>query len=383
MRAILVDDEQLPLLHLQKVLERDVAGIEVIGAYSDPLLAIDMAKTLQPDVVFLDINMPGISGLEIGEQLQSFQPTPEIVFVTGYDKYAVDAFELCALDYIMKPVQLKRLQKTIERLRDRIKNEHEVSVEARPLISIKCFNHIQFQLPDQEPKIIKWRTAKARELFAYLLHHRNRMIDKDTIIELLWPDCDVSKGVTQLYTTVYLIRQTLKQHGLGTVSITKGNLETGYRLSVGSAHIDVEEWENHALQLSPPTIHNAQVYERVLEMYAGDYFGEYEYLWAEHERERLRRLWLQLAKNLSSFYLEQEMLQSATKVNQLMQNLHPLVEDSYFTLMKLSALAGNHAAVEEQYELLASRWERELDLPVTSDISTWYNTWKRQSIQTS
>ncbi|WP_103108360.1 response regulator [Brevibacillus reuszeri] len=376
MKAILVDDEQLPLLHLQKVLERDIAGIEVIGAYSDPLLAIEMAKTLKPEVVFLDINMPGISGLEIGEQLQTFDAPPEIVFVTGYDKYAVEAFELCALDYIMKPVQLNRLQKTIERLRKRLKNE--ISVEAKPLITIKCFNYIQFQLQDQEPSTIKWRTAKARELFAYLLHHRNRMIDKDTIIELLWPECDLSKGVTQLYTTIYLIRQTLKQHGLESVSITKGNLENGYKLSVGPAQIDVEEWENHASQLSPPAIHNAQVYERILEMYTGDYLGEHEYLWAEHERERLRRLWLQLAKNLSSFYFEQEMTQAAEKVNLLMQSLHPLVEDSYIHLMKLYASTGNHAAVEEQYDLLAFRWEQELDTPVNPDITAWYRAWKQQ-----
>ncbi|GED68152.1 hypothetical protein BRE01_18540 [Brevibacillus reuszeri] len=377
MKAILVDDEQLPLLHLQKVLERDIAGIEVIGTYSDPLMALEMVKNLKPNVVFLDINMPGISGLEIGEQLQAYDSPPEIVFVTGYDKYAVEAFELCALDYIMKPVQLNRLQKTIERLRKRLKSDHEVNVEPKPLITIKCFNHLQFQYQDQEPRVIKWRTAKARELFIYLLHHRNRMIDKDTLIELLWPECDLSKGVTQLYTTIYLIRQTLKQHGLEGITITKGNLENGYKLSVDSVQIDVEEWENHASQLSPPSLHNAQVYERILEMYHGDYLGEHEYLWAEYERERLRRLWLQLAKNLSNFYFEQEMIHAAVKVNLLMQSLHPLMDDSYFQLMRLYAMTGNHAAVEEQYDLLASRWEQELDSPVHPDITAWYVAWKR------
>lgn len=381
MRALLVDDEQLPLKHLQRLLEKDVDGVKVVGACSNPLEAIDLVISLQPEVVFLDINMPRVSGLEIGERLQGMDHSPEIVFVTGYDKYAVDAFELCALDYIMKPVQLTRLQKTMDRLRERIKTAP--GMEEKSLLSIQCFNRILFHEPDQEPQEIKWRTNKARELFAYLLHHRNKMIDKDSLIELLWPEYDGSKGVTQLYTTIYLIRQTLKRYGLQTISINKGNLEGGYKLTIDSTNIDVEDWETRLKQLPPLALASIDEHEQVLALYSGDYFGDYDYLWAEYERERLRRMWLQLAKMMSRFYLEHGRLLESTKVNHRIQELQPLVEDSYMTLMQLYAAMDNHAAVEEQYKLLTNRWDQELDSEVNAPIKEWYHAWKEEIEQSN
>ncbi|MFS0554919.1 response regulator [Brevibacillus sp. 179-C9.3 HS] len=383
MRALLVDDEQLSLKHLQRLLEKDVSGVKVVGAYTNPLEAIEQAISLQPDVVFLDINMPRISGLEIGERLQGIDNSPEIVFVTGYDKYAVDAFELCALDYIMKPVQLQRLQKTMDRLHERIKSAQEEAAPVRveSVVSIQCFNSILFHLPNQEPQEIKWRTNKARELFAYLLHHRNKMIDKNSLIELLWPDYDGSKGVTQLYTTIYLIRQTLKRYGLQTISINKGNLEGGYKLTIDSATIDVEEWENRLKQLPTLSLASMAEHEQVLAAYTGDYFGDYDYLWAEYERERLRRMWLQLAKTMSSFYLGHGRMREAINVNQRIQHLHPLEEDSYMFLMQLYASLDDHAAVEEQYQLLTSRWELELGSAANEHITSWYHIWKQETKQ--
>lgn len=375
MRAILVDDEQLPLLHLKKLLERDVGGMEVIGTYSNPIEAIEMAKSLLPDVVFLDINMPEMNGLEAGEQIQMSCPDTEIVFVTGFDQYAVDAFELSALDYVMKPVQLKRLQKTMQRLRGRITEEQKR--ETRQVLSIGCFNHIHIQVPDQEPTVIKWRTAKALELFAYLLHNRNRLVDKDTLIELLWPDSDVASVVSQLYTTIYLIRQTLKQNHLGELSICRVNLENGYKLETGSVRIDTEEWEAQVKQLGDLDADSVKEHERVLRMYQGDYFGDYHYLWAEHERERLRRMWFQLAKNISEYYIEQEMWQAAIEMNYHIQQLQPDDEYSYFQLMKLFDRIGDRAGVEEQYGTLTKRCEQELDTEANESITVWYEAWKR------
>jgi two-component system LytT family response regulator len=386
MKAILVDDERLSLRHLKKMLEIDVGGVEVIGMYSNPADVLGAAIELQPDVVFLDIHMPGISGLSLGEQLQLSVPATEIVFVTAYDQYAVRAFELYALDYIMKPVQLERLQQTIQRLRVRVKDsfklgqeqEKEKEQEQQPPL-ICCFNQIRLQLSGQEPQMIKWRTSKAQELFAYMLHHRDRMIDRDTLIELLWPDFDESRAVKQLYTTIYHIRNTLRNSGMGTISISSGDLENGYRLNLGAARIDTQEWETFVKQLGVVDHHNVVEHEQALELYKGNYFGDYEYLWAEQERERLRRLWLHHANQLSMFYTVQQMPQAAVLVNQRIQMLLPYNEESYFNLMKLYDSFGDRAGVEEQYWLLLTRWEQELDSAVDANIITWYEHWKTEA----
>ncbi|TMV45031.1 response regulator [Paenibacillus mesophilus] len=384
MRAILVDDERLALAQLKKILERDVGGVQVIGMYSDPADVVAIAEELAPDVVFLDIHMPGMNGVKLGELLQERVPIAEIVFVTGYDQYAVHAFELYALDYIMKPVQPDRLSKTMQRLRrkigDRANRDEEREREAEPPL-ICCFNQIRVQQSGEEPRTIKWRTSKAQELFAYLLHHRDRIIERDTLIELLWPDFEVSKAAQQLYTTVYHIRQTLRSCGLEMVTITSGNLETGYRLTTGTARIDSDEWEKQVHSLGALDIRHIEQYEKVLELYKGDYFGDFEFLWAEHERERLRRMWLNHARSVSEFYMEQQMLQAAIRINRLIQQMFPYEEESYFALMLLYDDSGDIAGVEEQYWLLTSRVEKEMESAVSESISEWFDAWKRRDFK--
>lgn len=203
-------------------------------------------------------------------------------------------------------------------------------------------------------------------LFPMRLGHT---VDKDTLLELLWPNYDLSKGMPQPYTAIYLIRQTLKRSGIKTITINKGNLETGYKLTVESSLIDVDEWEKRLAQLASPSRDNIADYEQTLAMYSGDYFGEYE-------RERLRRLCLQLAKKMNRFYQEKGMLAEAIQVNERIQLLHPLDEDCYFSLMQLYDAMNDPASVEEQYELLATRWEQELDSAVHEDISNWFQAWK-------
>jgi two-component system, LytTR family, response regulator len=374
MRAILVDDERLALMHLKKLLERDVEDVEVIGTFTDPLQVIDTAKKLNPDVMFLDINMPEINGLEMGEQLQALMPSTEIVFVTGYDKYAVQAFELCALDYVMKPIQKERLQKTMDRLRARMDTSKQKTNEIDQATLI-CFQNLKLHLPGQVPEVIKWRTNKAQELFAYLLHNRDRMINRDMLIELLWPDCDIERGATQLYTTIYLIRRVLKTLNVN-ISIIKGRLDAGYRVDIGDTRIDTEEWEKQLRELPPLDSASAEQHEQVQQQYKGDYYEHYGYLWAEPERERLRRLWMNHTQTLSDFYAVHNMHSSVIRVNQLMQQLYPLEEQSYFNLMKTYAAAGSNSAVEEQYWLLSSRLERELDAAISRNIIRWYEQWK-------
>lgn len=111
MRAILIDDEQLPLMYLKKVLENKIDGVEVVGVYQDPIQAYENIKTDSPDVIFIDIHMPEMNGLEMAERIQGAFQNIEIVFVTGDDRHALEAFDLYAFDYIMKPLQIERLKK--------------------------------------------------------------------------------------------------------------------------------------------------------------------------------------------------------------------------------------------------------------------------------
>lgn len=119
MKVIIVDDEKLALLKLEKLLHSQIGAnlhLELAGAYQDPYAALAAAREVRPDVAFLDIEMPEVSGFELAEKLLELQPQMQIVFVTAYQDFAIKAFEVNALDYLLKPVNASRLNVTLNRV---------------------------------------------------------------------------------------------------------------------------------------------------------------------------------------------------------------------------------------------------------------------------
>jgi len=121
--ALIVDDEQLACDELAYLL-KDFPDIEVVGTGNNGLQAVQMIETLEPDLVFLDVQMPGMDGLGAIRKLQERNvPLPYFILATAYEQYAVEAFRLEALDYLLKPVDKERLSVTIERARRSIQEK--------------------------------------------------------------------------------------------------------------------------------------------------------------------------------------------------------------------------------------------------------------------
>lgn len=112
MRAFLIDDEPLALRRLERML-RETGKLEVAGSSSDPVEALELLEDVRPDVLFLDIEMPGLNGFEL---LQRLQPQPLIVFTTAFNQYALKAFEVNSVDYLLKPVEREHLDRALRKL---------------------------------------------------------------------------------------------------------------------------------------------------------------------------------------------------------------------------------------------------------------------------
>ncbi len=119
LKVLVVDDEPHARQRVRALLE-DEPGVEVVGEAGDGLEALDKIRTLKPDCVFLDIQMPELSGLQLVERL-SGEHTPHVVFTTAYDEYAIEAFDLAALDYLLKPFDRERFRKALERARTAVR----------------------------------------------------------------------------------------------------------------------------------------------------------------------------------------------------------------------------------------------------------------------
>src|SRR4051812_28812583 len=125
--AMIVDDEQLAQDELAYLI-KDFPDIEVIGSARHGLEALDLIQKLEPDLVFMDVQMPGLDGLAVVRKLRELNiELPHIIFATAFDQYAVEAFRLEAMDYLLKPIERARLEETIERARRAIHERQKVA----------------------------------------------------------------------------------------------------------------------------------------------------------------------------------------------------------------------------------------------------------------
>ena len=120
MKAIIAEDETLLRDELVSLLHEAWPDLEIAAACEDGGSALDAIETHRPDIAFLDIRMPGLNGLEVAAAAAQASPATQVVFVTAYDQYAIDAFDRGAVDYLLKPVSRDRLAATVKRVRARL-----------------------------------------------------------------------------------------------------------------------------------------------------------------------------------------------------------------------------------------------------------------------
>ena len=131
LRAIVVDDEQLARDELCFLLSH-IGGIEIIAQAADGVDAVKKIKEHSPDLVLLDVQMPGLTGFEVAKRLLRSQVDSHVVFVTAYDRHAIEAFDVNAVDYLLKPVEAGRLETAVDRVRRRVDSEKAASRPDRP-----------------------------------------------------------------------------------------------------------------------------------------------------------------------------------------------------------------------------------------------------------
>jgi len=149
MRCIAIDDEELALELLEDNISK-VPYLELVGSFNNPLTAISVIQEQNVDLVFLDIQMPGITGLQL---IKSLNPRPMFILITAYEKYALDGFDLDVVDYLLKPVSLERFIKACNKAWElhKLKNKPaEISKEADPSYFFinADYSHIKIDFAD-------------------------------------------------------------------------------------------------------------------------------------------------------------------------------------------------------------------------------------------
>jgi two-component system LytT family response regulator len=176
LRALIVDDEPRARQFLEKLLGEH-AEIELVGEARGGAEALAQVAKLQPDVIFLDIQMPDLSGLEVARHLTGPE-APVVVFVTAYDQHAVEAFEVAALDYLLKPIRRERLTETVRRVAHEVRSGRRPSGQEAALRTLLRSPEVQKGLEPLRRLPVRFR----REVKLLDLSQVSRIVSRDRVV---------------------------------------------------------------------------------------------------------------------------------------------------------------------------------------------------------
>jgi len=205
MRIAAVDDE----LHALKRFERMVCHnqeVELCGLFETGAQLLEYLAEHKLDAVFVDIEMPDVNGLELTQQILDLDDGIEIIFVTAFNQYAVEAFELQALDYILKPLKEDRLEKTLNRLLKANKPRSKANE-----LFIQCLGDFEVFV---NGKAMVWKYSKAKEILAFLVHKGGIPVNWEKITDAVWPEYDSEKSQANFHANNYLLRKSLASAGI-------------------------------------------------------------------------------------------------------------------------------------------------------------------------
>ncbi len=230
-RIAAVDDET----HVLERFERMVSGISELnlcGLFETGEHLLTYLKENPLDAVFLDIEMPCVNGLQLSEQIQSLNENIEIIFVTAFNQYAVEAFEVQALDYILKPLTEDRLAKSVKRL---LKTRKAANVPGT--LFVQCFGEFEVFVNGEA---LTWKNSKAKEVLAFLIHKNGVPVNWEKIANAVWPDYNSEKAQTNFHATTYLLRKRLAEAGLSHIL---ENARGNYRIVTDKVDCDIYRLE--------------------------------------------------------------------------------------------------------------------------------------------
>lgn len=209
MKVLLVDDEELQLLRLKNVCQKVIPNGEFL-TYTNPKKACDETVDEKIDIAFLDIEMPILNGIQLAKKLKKVNPLINVIFVTAYDNYALDAYKIHASGYITKPVNEAKITKELNGLR------YQVELASTKVLQVKCFGSFEV-FKDGVP--LRFHRQKSKELFAYLVDREGASANINELNAILWEEDHKS----YLRNLIADIQETLKEVNANDVFIKRHN----------------------------------------------------------------------------------------------------------------------------------------------------------------
>jgi len=251
-KTILVDDEILAM-HLFELECADFEDIEIVASFESPVKAIEYVETHEVDMAVLDIEMPEMNGIELGKALKRRKKDIILIFITAYQQYAMEAYQLRSPVYLEKPYSREDLIYALDMARLMQKGKNKP-------IFIRTFGYFDVYVNE---KLIYFSNKKSKELLAYLVDRQGSSVNNEQAITVLWEDATNEKKYQSKFRRVVKdLRDTLVQYGIGDLLIEHPNFRA---VNVKLFDCDLYQW--------------LEEYARFPHAFNGNYMMEYS--WAE------------------------------------------------------------------------------------------------------
>lgn len=367
LKAIIVDNEQ-PAIDVLKILLDRTEQINVAGSFLSSEDTVTALKKIKPDVAFLDIEMPKVNGLELANNILAIDSDIEIIFVTAYDHYAFDAFQVNALDYLLKPLSFEDVSQAVKRLYKRKKVILDYQPEPYNNGKIYCFNKFSVFGPGNNIPI-KWRTSKSEELFAYMIHSHGCKAPKWQICEALWPYHDPEKLDIQLHTTIYKMKKALSS---ANIMYDFFFINGSYWLNMSNTYIDIVEFDRQVSYTKNIDSNNLEYFQNVFSLYKGDYLEENGYLWSLPQKAKYLQLYSNLAAELVRYYMSKDEYVFAETILLKQLERSPLNESANERLLQSYLARKDYPSFLTHYKTVCTLYEKELGIKPKESIQNLY-----------
>ncbi|MNI13075.1 Sensory transduction protein LytR [compost metagenome] len=373
MKVILVDDEPTMHLILNKMLNK-LPEVQVVAAFTETKSAASfLRENADISLAFVDISMKGENGIEFAAMLEGSGSPVQVVFVTSHKDFALEAYELSVMDYLVKPVSQERLQRTVNRALMNWRAFQSPSLQATA--SQQTGRFVITALGDvvvsNEAGRVKWISRKCTELFAYLLLYRGRRIPRSKLVTDIFGGMEQVNAENYLNTTVYQLRKSLEPLGMREVVRSEND---GYVLELKDCVIDYVEFREQVEELPSIEVGNVERALQIERLYTGDLFGDKVYVWAIHETEHFGKMYVSFVKRLAAALISQNDTTTATKLLLKLNERNPLDESVVCLLMEIREMTGDKKGLTAIYTDYVRLLNRELGIRPSKELAHLYES---------
>lgn len=366
MRAIIVDDEKFSLNLMKRVISKN-ESIDIIGDFTSSEEALSSITQLLPDVIFIDVMMPYMDGIELAKKVENLNKDIQIVFISAYDKFAVDAFKVNAVNYILKPITEEELNITVKRL---LRNKIEIKGKDNKKNNIQCLGGFKVYVSSGR-EVIKWPTSKVKELFAYFVYRNGKEIEKWKLCDILWPNTIPKKAEHSLHCTVYRLRKTLKDEGIENIVYYQ---DGSYKVDFSDFVCDLWQLEKFIKEDQIVNDENLERYNKMIHLYKGALFENEDYIWSIELGEKIDRHYIFMLKNIAKYYIKKKKYIEAKEYLIEVFRLNPFDEEAHEIIMNVYFHLGERIGLIAHYKKLKRLLREELHIPIKESTKKLYET---------